>query len=109
MSDYTPTTDEVRMAYGDARCVDPDDPAHSAGCPQDAGFLRWLAAHDAGVMERAAVIADEYAAEARVQRDTETDYPESRYGFQVHGLMHGAQDVAIRIRRAARISAGGGG
>jgi len=60
-------------------------------------------------MERAAVIADEYAAEARAQRDNETDYPESRQGMQVHGYMHGAQDVAIRIRRAARLSSGGEG
>lgn len=42
-NEYTPTTDEVRMAYGDSQCLDMDDPAHSQGCPQDEEFDRWLA------------------------------------------------------------------
>lgn len=42
-TDYTPTTDEVRMAYGDSQCVYMDDPAHAHGCPQDEEFDRWLA------------------------------------------------------------------
>ena len=51
--EYTPTEDEVRMAYGDARCVDPDDPAHSRGCPQDEEFYRFLVAHVAEVARAA--------------------------------------------------------
>ena len=42
MGEYAPSREVVRMAYGDARCVDPDDPAHSQGCPQDEEFDRWL-------------------------------------------------------------------
>ena len=53
MSDYTPTTEEVRMAYGDARCVDPDAPAHSRGCPQAEEFDQWLAEHDRQVKAEA--------------------------------------------------------
>lgn len=41
---YTPSTEEVRMAYGDERCWDMDDPTHAKGCPQDAEFDRWLSA-----------------------------------------------------------------
>lgn len=50
---YTPTTSEVRRAYGDNQCVDPDDMSHAAGCPQDVEFDRWLAAHDQKVQEEA--------------------------------------------------------
>ncbi len=53
MSEYTPTTVEVRHAYGDARCADADDPAHANGCPQDAEFDRWLAEHDRQVKAEA--------------------------------------------------------
>ena len=53
MNDYTPTTAEVRMAYGDARCVDPDAPAHSRGCLQGEEFDRWLAEHDRQVKAEA--------------------------------------------------------
>lgn len=51
-SERTPTTAEVRMAYGDMYCRNPDDPAHSEGCPQDVDFDRWLAAHDAEVARK---------------------------------------------------------
>lgn len=55
MGEYTPTTDEVRRAYGDARCVNPYED-HDSGCPEEREFDRWLAAHDAEV--RADAIAE---------------------------------------------------
>jgi hypothetical protein len=47
MSDYTPTTTDVREAYGDSQC----EGFHSVPtfCPADAEFDRWLTAHDAQV------------------------------------------------------------
>ncbi|GAB3166945.1 hypothetical protein GCM10027059_26700 [Myceligenerans halotolerans] len=48
MSDYTPTTDEVRGAWVTARCTrDEDIPG------QVAEFDRWLAEHDREVAARA--------------------------------------------------------
>lgn len=92
MSEYTPTIDEVRWAYGDARCVDPDDPTHARGCPQDAEFDRWLAE-----VERAA------AARALEEAADEIYVPHGEiFGLQRDAFNRGADAVyeALRARAA---------
>lgn len=50
-----PLTDfDIRMAVGDMYCPDPNDPRHEHGCPADALFTDWLAAHDAAIREEVA-------------------------------------------------------
>jgi hypothetical protein len=50
MTDYTPTTDEVREWYGD----DVTDADRAWELAKRAEFDRWLAAHDEEVLDKAA-------------------------------------------------------
>lgn len=44
MSEYTPTTEEVRRCYGDIHCSDLDAGSlENHVCPEEADFNRWLA------------------------------------------------------------------
>lgn len=54
MTDYTPTTKQIRSAWWMKRW---DSKGQSRSEGSDAEFDRWLAAHDAGV--RAGVVAEE--------------------------------------------------
>ncbi|WP_217183389.1 hypothetical protein [Streptomyces sp. AC495_CC817] len=94
MSEYTPTTEEVRDYIRAADRVT----AHMFSGAADSveAFDRWLAAHDAEVraaaIEAAAVIADRYAtAPGRPRASVESI---------------AAQDIAARIRRDAEVRAG---
>ena len=49
---YPPTTEQVRLAYGDAYCPDVDGD-HDDGCPADKAFDRWLDQHDREVAAKA--------------------------------------------------------
>lgn len=49
-TEYTPTTVEVRTAYGDQFCRNPEG-QHDKGCPADLEFDRWFAAEIAKAQE----------------------------------------------------------
>ena len=47
MTEYVPTTEEVRRCYGDIHCSDLNAGSlESHECPEEAEFDRWLAEHD---------------------------------------------------------------
>jgi hypothetical protein len=46
-------------------------------------------------------VAREFAENARSYRDNETDFPDSRVGWQANGVYQGAGDLALRIGERA--------
>lgn len=49
---YTPTTEQVRDAWTDQRCMDLDGD-HAEGCSSGKAFDRWLTEHDQQVKAQA--------------------------------------------------------
>ena len=108
MSEYTPSTDEIRLAYAlsrdnrssraDQRNTDLWDEICDAAF---SNFSRWLAAHDAATrtaaLEEAAVIAEEARTSAALQL-RETDFPDSHYSQWVSGKCDMAAAIEIIIR-----------
>ena len=95
MSDYTPSTEEVRECVGDRFCLDPDGP-HAHGCPADAMFDRWLAAHDRAVLEAARLTESEIR---RDQAEVDTRIAESE------GHLWSGAGATANFRTAEKIRA----
>lgn len=93
---YTPTTEDVRMMY--IAYADLKDPALTAE------FARWIIAHDAEVrnaaLEEAAVIVDNLIVASQKRLDG-SDYPDSRHGEYLDGVLTG-EEIAARTIRAAK-------
>ena len=103
-TEYTPTAEQVETAYSHDPEDEYRDPVGYGYRVNEnrRGFRRWLAQHEAAIRRdqilKDAQIAKDYAEEAREYRDNQTDYPESWTSMQWHGMYHGANDVAIRLR-----------
>jgi hypothetical protein len=93
--------DEDSWGYGPFIQMTPEETIQAAAQEAANELARVRAEAAAEALDEAVKIAEDYSEEARIHRDMQTDYPESRQGYQVHGYMHGAKDVAIRIRRRA--------